>query len=224
MKILVPAPDFERERSDLIHQVKPYVRARRSSDHNFSAKGTCLVVVDMQRFFIDPLSHASFPAAEGIVGNVRSLIEAFRERDLPVVFTRHALLSDESPGIMGEWWGDVLRDDDPLSRIDYRLRPLEGEAVLRKTRYSAYAGTDLESVLKGLRVTRLVITGVQTHLCCESTAREAFIRDYEVFVVVDATAANDEVLHIGSLRSLASGFAILATTEEMMGWLREGNW
>ncbi len=176
----------------------------------------------MQRFFIDPVSHASFPEAEGIVGNVRSLLGAFRRHGLPVVFTRHGLLSDESPGIMGDWWGDVLRLESPLSEIDDRLRPLIDEKIVRKTRYSAFVGTDLDEILRELGVTRLVITGVLTHLCCESTARDAFMRDYEVFFVVDSTAADDEDLHVGSLKSLTDGFVLPATTEEVVGWLDAG--
>ncbi|MDD1769673.1 MAG: cysteine hydrolase [Methanomassiliicoccales archaeon] len=185
-------------------------------------KDACLIVIDMQRFFIDPISHASFRGAEGIVRNVRSILEAFRAHGLPVVFTKHALLSDEAPGIMGDWWGDVLRAEDPLSGIDDRLRPLAEERVVRKTRYSAFVRTNLEQILEELGATRLVMTGVSTHLCCESTARDAFMRDREVFFVVDATAANDDNLHVGSLRALAAGFATLATTEEMIGWLKEG--
>ena len=59
-----------------------------------------------------------------------------------------------------------------------------------------------------------------THLCCESTARDAFMHDHEVLFVVDATATDDEELHLGSLRALADGFAVLATTREVMGWMR----
>lgn len=213
---------FERKSRDYLRQVQPYVRRHRSINHPFSVNGACLLIIDMQRFFIDPLSHASFPGAEGIVGNVQSLLMAFRSHGLPVIFTRHGLLSDEPPGIMGSWWGDVLRIEDPFSSIDDRLRPLAEERIVRKTRYSAFAGTDLEEILKELGVTRLVITGVITHLCCESTARDAFMRDYEVFFIVDSTAADDEELHIGSLRALVDGFAILATTKEVMGWLDEG--
>jgi bifunctional isochorismate lyase/aryl carrier protein len=216
------APDYGRECSDHLREIQQHARRRRSPAHPFLVEGSCLMVIDMQRFFMDPRSHASFPGAEGICDNVLSILGAFRSRGLPVVFTKHALLSDECPGMMGEWWGDVLRAEDPLSAIDDRLRPLVGEKVVRKTRYSAFMGTELEAVLEGLNATRLVITGVQTHLCCESTAREAFMRDYEVFFVVDATAANDADLHLGSLRALATGFATLSTTEEMIKWLAEG--
>ncbi len=186
------------------------------------AGGACLIVIDMQRFFIDPISHASFPQAEAIVPNVGSILNAFRQAGLPVVFTRHALLFDEDPGLMGQWWRDVLRDDDPLSAIDRRVAPLSGERVLRKTRYSAFVRTKLEALLEERRVERLVIAGVQTHLCCESTARDAFMRDINVTVVEDAVAAKDDGLHSAGLKVLASGFATLATAKEVVEWLRAG--
>jgi len=66
----------------------------------------------------------------------------------------------------------------------------------------------------------VVITGVMTHLCCESTARDAFMRDLEVFFVIDATATDQEDLHMGSLRALADGFAIMVTTKEVLGWMK----
>lgn len=200
-------------------QIQKYDHGHRLNEHPFSTRGTALLVIDMQRFFIDPRSHASFPAAEGIIEDIRDLVAGFRSRGLPVLFTRHALLNDEPTGMMGCWWGDVLREGDPFSVIDDRLEPWPGERIIRKTRYSAFVGTNLDELLRELDVSRLIITGVMTHLCCESTARDAFMRDHEVVFVIDATATDDEDLHIGSLRSLADGFAIMATTREVLDWM-----
>jgi isochorismate hydrolase len=117
---------------------------------------------------------------------------------------------------MGRWWADVIREGTSDSNIVSLLEPLDSEHVLRKTRYSAFRGTTLEELLKDRGVKSLVITGVMTHLCCESTARDAFIRDFEVFFVVDATATNYEELHLSSLRTLSDGFAIPVTTDEVL--------
>ncbi len=201
-------------------QLQRYVRGGHGlSERRFSAKRTVLLVIDMQRFFIDPRSHASFPAAEEIIKSIQQLLRGFRSLNLPVIFTRHALLNDEPTGMMGSWWGDVLREGDPFSAIDDRLESWPGERIIRKTRYSAFVGTNLDELLKELDVNRLIITGVMTHLCCESTARDAFMRNHEVIFVIDATATDDEDLHIGSLRAMADGFAILATTREVLDWM-----
>ncbi len=213
------APQDLNASKDWIGQVQKYVHRHRMVDHPFSTDGAALLVIDMQRYFTDPSSHASFPEADAIVVNIQLILAAFRQRGLPVIFTRHALARGEEPGRMSDWWGENITVENPLSAIDERLRPLASEEVVRKTRYSAFVGTELESILGGLGATRLVIVGVMTHLCCESTARDAFMRDHEVFFIVDATATSDEELHLGSLRALADGFALLATTREVLGWM-----
>ncbi|NLK25515.1 MAG: cysteine hydrolase [Euryarchaeota archaeon] len=201
-------------------QVQRYIHRHRVISHPFSADGAALLVIDMQRYFTEPSSHASFPGANAIIKNIQCILSAFRERGRPVIFTRHALAKDEIAGAMSDWWGENITLENPLSAIDERVEPLGAERVIRKTRYSAFLGTKLEDVLKASGITRLVIVGVMTHLCCESTARDAFMRDYEVFFVVDATASKDEELHLGSLRALADGFAILSTTEDVQKWMR----
>lgn len=200
--------------------VRPYLSDHRSLTHTLSRDRSALLVIDMQRYFLDSSSHAYVPASSEIIDNVRALISAYRQMSRPVVFTRHALLPDEDAGAMGRWWGDVLREGDPLSEIVEALRPLPGETVLRKSRYSAFAGTELENTLRELGVDQISITGVMTHLCCETTARDAFLRDFDVFFLIDGTASRSEELHVAALKTLADGFAIPATTEEVLRWLR----
>jgi bifunctional isochorismate lyase / aryl carrier protein len=202
-----------------LRMLRPYVRASRRERFPFITERTALLVIDMQGYFLHPPSHASFPEAEEIMDNVISLVDSFRSSRRPIIFTRHAVRSDEDPGIMVRWWGDVPGENDPLSQIDDRLEPDKDGTIVRKNRYSAFSGTELEGILRDLRVDKVVITGVMTHLCCESTARDAFMRDLEVFFVMDATATDHEDLHMGSLRALADGFAIVVTTEEVLGWM-----
>jgi isochorismate hydrolase len=68
-------------------------------------------------------------------------------------------------------------------------------------------------------VEQVVVVGVLTHLCCETTARDAFMRGFDVFFVADATATKSLSLHVASLRTLADGFCTLATTEEVLRWM-----
>ncbi len=185
-------------------------------DWKYVPSSSALLVVDMQDFFLSEDSHAFIPASKAITSNVRKLIAAFREAELPVIFTRHSLLENEEPGIMGRWWADVIKEGSELSNISPSLVPLSSEAVIRKTRYNAFYKTGLEDVLKKEKVKSVVVTGVMTHLCCETTAREAFTRDYEVFFVVDGTATQNEELHLSTLRTLSHGFAVPVTTEQIL--------
>ena len=197
-----------------LEKIAHYTKNRDRFKYNPSS--SALLVIDMQEFFLNEKSHAFIFASKAIVPNVKNLIEAFRKRNLSVIFTRHSYKENEEPGIMGKWWGDVIRDHDPLSKITPPLAPREDEVILRKTRYSAFYNTELEDILKRQSIESLVITGVMTHLCCETTAREAFMRDYEVFFVVDGTATQNEELHLSSLKTLSNGFAIPVTTNEIL--------
>ncbi len=216
------AISLDQKTQQRLRQLRPYVRPSRRERFPFITERMALLVIDMQGYFLDPSSHASFPEAEEIMENVISLVDSFRSSHRPIIFTRHAVMSDEDPGIMGRWWGDIPVENDLLSQIDGRLEAEKDGAIVRKTHYSAFSGTELEGILRGLNADKVVITGVMTHLCCESTARDAFMRDLEVFFVIDATATDQEDLHVGSLRALADGFAIVVTTEEVVGWMKGG--
>lgn len=187
----------------------------------FRPDASALLVIDMQEYFCNPRSHAYFKEATEIRPTIHQLITAYRKRALPVIFTRYALLHSESPGAMGRWWKDVLYDDDEMSPIITTLQPLPDETVIRKTQYSAFFQTDLERILTEHMVTMVVITGVLTHLCCETTARDAFMRGYDVFFVTDATASDEGLLHTASLRTLSDGFATLTTANEVCAWIKE---
>jgi len=197
----------------------PYLNRHRIEKVRYVPKESALIVIDMQRYFLEPASHAFIPMATEIIENVRSLVEVYHRMELPVIFTRHALLRSESPGMMASWWGDSLYDDDEMSRISPALRVEKGDGVVRKIRYNAFSGTDLEGVLRRRGVRSVLITGVMTHLCCETTARDAFVRDFKVFFAIDGTATQSDDLHLSSLKTLTDGFAIPVTTKEVLGWL-----
>jgi len=186
----------------------------------FRPQTSALFVIDMQQFFCNPSSHAYFKDSTKIIPNIQNLMTVYRQQSLPVIFTRYALLRTESPGSMGRWWNDVLYDGDDFSDVIPLLQPLPNELVIRKTQYSAFFETDLDQILKKLKVSNILITGVLTHLCCETTARDAFMRNYDVFFVIDATASDKQELHAASLRTLSDGFATLMTTNEVITWIK----
>jgi nicotinamidase-related amidase len=182
-----------------------------------SLKGSCLLVVDMQNYFLDSRGGAFLPGGLAVLPNVSKLIESFRKRKLPVIYTAHGHESKElDGGIMGWWWDGMILAGTWEAEIHPDLAPLPEEKVVYKHRYSGFYNTDLETVLRCLEVTDLIITGVMTNLCCESTARDAFFRDYRVFFPMDATGAANEDLHLATLKNLAYGFAFVTTTDEIL--------
>ena len=186
----------------------------------FKPQTSALLVIDMQQYFCNPSSHAYFKDSTTIIPNIHQLIITYRQQSLPVLFTRYALLQTENPGAMGRWWNDVLYDGNTMSSIIDALHPIPSEPVIRKTQYSAFFETDLDTILKSHQVTTIVITGVLTHLCCETTARDAFMRNYDIFFVSDATASDTKTLHSASLATLSDGFATISNTNEVCAWIK----
>ncbi len=90
-----------------------------------------------------------------------------------------------------------------------------------KSQYDAFYKTNLLQLLKKDKVKQLVITGVMTNLCCETTARSAFIRGLEVFFVVDATATQNELMHRATVINLSYGFAVPVLSKDLIKQLRK---
>ncbi len=173
---------------------------------------SALLVIDMQNFFLDPTSPTFACGGLAVVATVKRVIRAFREAGRPVIYTRHVHHpGDLDSGIMGWWWEGKCLEGSRESEIHSALVPLPSEKVVLKHRYSAFYNTDLEIVLRCLRVEDLVVCGVMTNLCCESTARDAYYRDYRVFFLADGTGSADEEMHLATLTNLAYGFAFVTT-------------
>jgi isochorismate hydrolase len=121
------------------------------------------------------------------------------------VYTRH-LNTEQNAAMMSRWWRDIITECSDLSEVTDALDTSRG-TLLVKSQYDAFYGTPLDEVLRQEGVKQLLICGVMTHLCCETTARSAFVRGYEVFFTVDGTATYNQDFHISSLLNLSHGFA-----------------
>lgn len=180
----------------------------------FAPERSALLVLDMQRYFLERTSHAYIPSAEAIIPRVQELAAAYSRRGLPVIFTRH-LNSLENAGLMAKWWQELITPEKPLSEIISEL-DTENGIVLEKSQYDAFYRTMLEEILREKGTDQVVICGVLTHLCCETTARAAFIRGFEVFFAVDGTATYNEEFHRATLLNLAHGFAYPVLVKELI--------
>jgi len=186
----------------------------RHAGQEFDPGQAALLVLDMQEYFLDPVSHAFVPSAPAIVGGIRSLVDAFSSAGRPVVFTRH-LNTQKDAGMMATWWKDLVTLQDARSQIINTL-PLSKGISIKKTQYDAFLGGGLGDLLKGAQVLQVVVTGVMTHLCCEMTARSAFVHGYQVFFPVDGTATYNEAHHRASLLNLSHGFAVMTTVPDLL--------
>lgn len=186
-----------------------------------NAERAVLLVIDMQDFFLDESSPTFTCGGLAILPKLRGLISVFRENERPVIYTRHVhnpQLNDA--GIMGWWWEGMCLEGSPESEVHKSIAPLPEDKVIFKHRYSAFYNTDLETVLRCLKIEDLVICGIMSNLCCESTARDAYFRDYRVFFPADGTGSVTEEMHLATLLNLAFGFAYVTECGELMRYLK----
>ncbi len=174
-----------------------------------------LLVVDMLHYFADPDGRVYLPSTAAIIPRIALLLKHWRMIGGTVVFTRHCHSGSDALGMLGKFFSDYIRCGKKESEIIPELSPLPGEQVFRKNTYDAFYNTDLDEFLANRSVEQVLVTGVLTQMCCETTARSAFVRGYEVYIPADAQATSSEELHIGSLQNLASGFAVITDTSSI---------
>jgi isochorismate hydrolase len=175
---------------------------------------TALLVIDMQLKFKE--------IAMSVLGNVISLVDTCTSRGVKIFFTRQGNRDPMSDGgMLSTWWGDITGYGSPEWELLEELKGYQNGNIIDKRRYNAFFGTELDKQLRDLDIRDIIICGVTTNCCCETTAREAFVRDYRVFFVADATATINEELHLASLKNLAYGFAYIVDSENIRQTLLE---
>jgi len=193
-----------------------------------------LIVVDMQNGFLRPggsCDRIGLPVDRlaAAVEPCARLVAAARSASVPVIFTRYVYRADfRDGGLLVAEIMPALRECNALvagsddAAIVTELTPREGEYVLDKNRPSSFYATPLETWLNGLGVDELVVCGVTTNCCVETTVRDASQRDYRTFVVEDAVAEFDAERHSIALRSMGMLFAHVVNVEQVLGsWNRQ---
>lgn len=216
MEPYVTVTNIESKTQKWLEQIRPY----NQHDMQLNVAASVLLVVDMQQFFLNEASPTYTCGGAAILPGVKRLIGAFRQMDRPVIFTQHVHHPNNiDSGIMGWWWEGMCLEGSPESEIHTELAPLPGEKVIYKHRYSAFYNTDLETVLRCLKVEDIVIAGIMTNMCCESTTRDAHYRDYRVFFPADGTGSINEEMHLASLLNIAFGFAYVTSCDAIIDQL-----
>ena len=182
-----------------------------------------LLVLDMQNYFLDPRSHAFVPSAPDVIQYITELARlAFRMR-WTIVFTQHTNTLDDA-GRMSKWWRDLLNPDSQEAALHPEIDRLYQQGLsekhnvvlITKHQYDAFYDTNLDATLQKNSTDTVLVTGVMTHLCCETTARSAFVRGYNVIFPADATATYNRELHAGTLRAMAHGFGKVPLASEIL--------
>jgi len=193
---------------------------------------TAVLIIDMQVDFASPDgvlgAFIDMGAVAPALDAAQGLADSARAAGVPVIFVGLSTTPETDSPV----WNERLRRRGGDPEVDaalcragrvgsefYGPKPLPGELVVAKTRYSGFVGTDLDARLKALGVDTLVLAGVTTECCVDSTARDAFDLDYHVFVAADACAAYEVDLHEASLKVMALNSAIVTdTTAIAVAW------
>ncbi len=177
-----------------------------------------LLVIDAQRFFLDPLSPAALPVAQAVTPRLGEAVHRAARAGISVAATRHAHRADSDPFPFLSIWHKRLLESDPLAALhpalESVLTPLAAP-VFTKDTYSAFEGTDLCEWLRERAVRVLLLAGVTSHLCVETTARHALCLGFFPVVLADACAAWTETQHVRLLAAMADGVGGATTLEEL---------
>jgi nicotinamidase-related amidase len=192
---------------------------------------TALVIVDMQRGFLDPGEAMEVPPAREIVPAIQSLLNVFRAKRLPVVFTEFvysesapvliaSLHPEHQPAPPGAPRGFGLPSSSclegtPSAETVPELAPRPGEIVVRKRGYDAFAGTPLDGALRARNVTSLVVTGTMTDICVLATVTAALHREYRVSVVEDGVATLWPEIQRATLDIIGRAYGRVVTGKEV---------
>lgn len=187
---------------------------------------TALIIIDMQNAFVAEDGTYQSAEARQMVPRLEKLIAFAREHRLPLIWTQ----SDHRPP-----YGGILLRKFPAIREDRVLwkgdpsfelyadmpQPLDDEYRVVKHKYDAFFETDLDAILRNKGITTVIITGTATNVCCESTARSAFFRDYNVVFPSDCNGTFDPEMQAATLKTIDMFFGRVLPLEELLTEMAE---
>ena len=190
---------------------------------------TALINVDLQNFFVE-----NAPDGFVILERVNALAAACRRAGILVVHTAHVLRADgTNTGVLGELIPAVLEEGfinegSRTAAWHDQLVVEPADVLLKKPRFGAFHGTDLELILRSRGIDTIIVSGISTDVCCDTTAREANARDFRVLFLSDGTAVNDdrEAAEAGqqaTLRVIDGLFAQVVTIAEVVRKIEAGS-
>ncbi|NLT35145.1 MAG: cysteine hydrolase [Gaiellales bacterium] len=198
-----------------------------SRPHSFADKvnpgHTAVLAIDLQRDFFAPggvieLMGDDPAPLRAMLPRLNAFLAAARKLARLTVFTKQAYAPELRSPVVEEHQArcgmkrPYHREDEDF----YGVEPAPGDIILPKNRYSAFVGTPLDMMLRANRVTTLVLTGVATNVCVESTARQAYMLDYYVVVIRDLTGGVNEEAHQASLQNIDRYFGQVVDAAELL--------
>jgi nicotinamidase-related amidase len=223
-------------------------RLRNATPLPIDPRRTALVIIDMQAYFLNPdspFSRACEASVPGVLDYFQArgrtvvepalqrLLTCFRDHDMRVIYTTVASEltdgSDLMPVMKQRNAASLERQQeafiptrtDAWARIVPILEPQDNELIVNKTTYGTFTSTGLDHTLRNMGITTLVIGGVVTNVCVETTARDASDLGYGVILVDDACAAQSPEIHEASLLSFQGPFGRVRSTDDVVALVEQ---
>ena len=213
-------------------------------DFEIDPKTAALMIIDMQyvdahpEYGLGTVLRKEYPEvasyyfnrlSESVIPNLISIIKFFRQNRLRIVYvTVGSILPDGSDEtLLRRQRKESVRKALSFSQGTFEhtileeIKPQAGELVINKTSVGAFNSTAIDQILRNMGVESLIITGVVTNACVETTARDAADRGYKCVLVDDALAAHSQEFHDSTLRNFSVIFGQVRTSKEILGYLQD---
>lgn len=170
-----------------------------------------LLVIDVQNYFFDKNSQAYLPDSVKIIPKINNLIKFARNNKWPVTYTSHTASS--KPGnLMATRWEHLPSGWE--SELYNKLDIAQDSHKLKKEHFSAFFKTRLDSLFKKEKINHLIICGVMTHLCVDTTVRHGFMLGYRATIIIDACCSKNSDYHKAAILALKHGFSRVMTVKQ----------
>ncbi|MBV8457322.1 MAG: cysteine hydrolase [Acetobacteraceae bacterium] len=196
---------------------------------------SALLIIDMQNDFVHPKGHFGYcaqrapdagidlPFLRNTIPQIKRLAAAFRKTARPVIYIANVVKADYSDAHFPYWRLGLPPPNDRTfiaegtwgAQIVDELAPQEGEHLVIKKGFGAFANTALDTILRGIGVTTCVVTGVTTCVCVSTTIRMGVEYNYRMVLVRDGVADRNRENHEAEIRILSRAFADIATTDQI---------
>ncbi len=209
------------------------MRVRKTLAEKLEPSSACLLIVDVQNDFCARdgffgRSGYDLGAVGSMMAHLHPLIEAARTAGALVIFVQ-AIYDDHF--LSRPWKERNYRQGLEVSRClsgswgadFHEVKPQPGDVVVQKHRYSAFIDTDLDMILRARGIETLVMTGIASNVCVESTARDGFMKDYYIVFTSDASATTSPDAHEATLRNIRDFFGVVVSSTEVIdAWRTTG--
>jgi nicotinamidase-related amidase len=179
---------------------------------------TALLVIDMQNDFVKKNAILEVKGIRNNIANFSEFINKMRDKGILIIYTIHIFDIKSNPieaKLFPELCKDGLRDNTEGTEIFKDLKHLDKDIVIKKNRYDAFIGSELELILKKNGIENIIITGTMSNVCCESTARTAMMKDFNVLFCSDLTFTSNLSIHKNTLKNISTHFGKVMTSQEI---------